>query len=78
MLPGSDRIFSSAEKYNIIILFFWIVNMEEREMPWYWILIILSAIIGPFEAMHALNKARKNREAAEKRKAGPDKANQKG
>ena len=27
-------------------------------MPWYWILIILSAIFGPFEAMHALNKAR--------------------
>jgi len=47
-------------------------------MPWYWILIILSAIVGPFEAMHALNKARKNREAAEKRKAGPDKADQKG
>ena len=37
-------------------------------MPWYWILIILSAIIGPFEAMHALNKARKNREEAEKRR----------
>ena len=38
-------------------------------MPWYWILIILSAIVGPFEAMHALNKARRNREEAEKRKA---------
>ena len=37
-------------------------------MPWYWILIILSAIIGPFEAMHALNKARQNREKAEKRR----------
>ena len=37
-------------------------------MPWYWILIILSAIIGPFEAMHALNKARRNREAAEKKR----------
>ena len=37
-------------------------------MPWYWILIILSAIVGPFEAMHALNKARKNREEAEKKK----------
>lgn len=37
-------------------------------MPWYWILVILSAIIGPFEAMHALNKARRNREAAEKKK----------
>lgn len=32
-------------------------------MPWYWILIILSAIVGPFEAMYALNRARKNREA---------------
>ena len=30
-------------------------------MPWYWILIILSAIVGPFEAMHALNKARSRR-----------------
>ena len=38
-------------------------------MPWYWILIIISAIVGPFEAMHALNKARRNREEAEKRKA---------
>ena len=35
-------------------------------MPWYWILIILSAIIGPFEAMHALNKARRNREEEER------------
>ena len=47
-------------------------------MPWYWILIILSAIVGPFEAMHALNKARKNREAAEKRKNSPDATDQKG
>ena len=38
-------------------------------MPWYWILIIISAIVGPFEAMHALNKARKNREAAERRQS---------
>ncbi len=38
-------------------------------MPWYWILIILSAVVGPFEAMHALNKARRNREEAGKRKA---------
>ena len=37
-------------------------------MPWYWILIIISAIIGPFEAMHALNKARRNRDEAEKRR----------
>lgn len=38
-------------------------------MPWYWILIILSAIVGPFEAMHALNKARRNREERERREA---------
>ena len=37
-----------------------------KSVPWYWILVILSAIIGPFEAMHALNKARRNREEAEK------------
>ena len=37
-------------------------------MPWYWILIIISAIVGPFEAMHALNKARRNRGEAEKRR----------
>ena len=37
-------------------------------MSWYWILIILSAIVGPFEAMHALNKARRNREAAERKR----------
>lgn len=37
-------------------------------MPWYWILVIVSAIIGPFEAMHALNKARQKREEAEKRR----------
>ena len=45
---------------------------ERSIMPWYWILIILSAIIGPFEAMYALNKARRNREAAEKKETGPD------
>ena len=37
-------------------------------MPWYWILVIVSAIIGPFEAMHALNKARQKREEAEKKR----------
>ena len=38
------------------------------QLPWIWILVILSAIIGPFEAMHALNKARRNWEEAEKRR----------
>jgi len=37
-------------------------------MPWYWVLIILSAIVGPFEAMYTLNKARKNRENRRKQK----------
>ena len=37
-------------------------------MPWYWILIIISAILGPFEAMHALNKDRRKREEAEKKR----------
>ena len=37
-------------------------------MPWYWILVIVSAIVGPFEAMHALNKARQKREEAEKKR----------
>lgn len=41
-------------------------------MPWYWILIILSAIFGPFEAMHALNKARKRREEMKKERAQAD------
>ncbi len=38
-------------------------------MPWYWILIIISAIVGPFEAMHALNRARQKREEQQKRKS---------
>jgi len=38
------------------------------KMEWYWILIILSAIVGPFEAMHAVNRARRNREEAEKKR----------
>jgi hypothetical protein len=41
-------------------------------MPWYWILVIVSAIIGPFEAMHALNKARRKREEAEKKRRGKE------
>ena len=41
-------------------------------MPWYWILIILSAIVGPFEAMHALNKARRRREEAQKKTGGKE------
>ena len=49
-------------------------------MPWYWILIILSAIVGPFEAMHALNRARQNRERRmrEERRKAADEAPEKG
>ena len=36
-------------------------------MPWIWMLVILSAIVGPFEAMHAMNKARQNREERQRR-----------
>ena len=39
-------------------------------MPWYWFLIIITAIIGPFEAMHALNKARRKREEALRKQSG--------
>ena len=35
-------------------------------MPWYWILVLISAIVGPFEAMHALNKARQKRKEHQK------------
>ena len=34
-------------------------------MPWYWILIILSVIFGPFEALRAVNRARERRRQAE-------------
>ena len=37
-------------------------------MPWYWIIVIISAVVGPVEAMHAWNKAKRN--AAEKKKDG--------
>ena len=42
--------------------FLWRIGCWGDAMPWYWIVIIISAIIGPFEAMHALNKARRKRE----------------
>lgn len=40
-------------------------------MKWYWILIIVSAVVGPFEAMYALNKAR-NRRGTQKGKQKPE------
>ncbi len=35
-------------------------------MPWWWILVIVSAIVGPFEAMYTLNKAWKKRKQQQK------------
>ena len=35
-------------------------------MPWYWILLIVSVIVGPFDALYLYNKAWKKRQ---KRKA---------
>ena len=38
-------------------------------MPWYWILIIISAVIGPFESYYVINKAlRRKREREQKEK----------
>ena len=31
-------------------------------MPWYWILAIVSVIVGPFEALYVLNKLWKRKE----------------
>ena len=39
----------------------------DEGMPWYWILIIIAAVVGPFEALYTLNKARRNREERQKR-----------
>jgi len=33
-------------------------------MPWYWILVVISVIVGPFEALHAVNRARERRDKA--------------
>lgn len=38
-------------------------------MPWYWILLIVSVIVGPFDALYLYNKAWKRRQ---KRKAMED------
>lgn len=43
-------------------------------MPWYWILIIVSAIFGPFEAMHAYNKALQRKQKREQQKRENDDA----
>ena len=38
-------------------------------MAWYWIvLIVLSVAVGPFEAMYAFNKARRQKEDRDRRR----------
>ena len=44
------------------------MHREGMEMPWIWILVILSAVVGPFEAMYALNRARRKREERKPRR----------
>ena len=36
-------------------------------MPWYWIVVIVSAVVGPFEAMYAYYRAKKRLEEARAR-----------
>ncbi len=36
-------------------------------MPWYWILIIASAVIGPFEAYYVINKALQRKRGRDKK-----------
>ena len=36
-------------------------------MPWYWIVVIVSVIVGPFEALHVYNQAVKRRQAREQK-----------
>ena len=41
-------------------------------MPWYWIVLIISAIVGPFEAMYAWNRAKtKMKENKKDRESDP-------
>ncbi|MBQ6257057.1 MAG: hypothetical protein IJJ60_10755 [Clostridia bacterium] len=38
-------------------------------MPWYWILIIISAIVGPFESYYVINKALRRKRERERKAA---------
>ena len=40
-------------------------------MPWYWLVIILSLVIGPFDALYLLNKAWKKQKDRQKREENP-------
>ena len=42
-------------------------------MPWYWIVIIISVIVGPFEALRAYNKLLKRREERQRMDESMDK-----
>ena len=35
-------------------------------VPWYWIVLIISVIVGPFDAIYLYNKARQRRERKKK------------
>ncbi len=38
-------------------------------MPWYWILIIVCAVIGPFESYYVINKALRRKKEREQKAA---------
>lgn len=38
-------------------------------MPWYWFLIIISAVVGPFESYYIINKALRRKKEREQREA---------
>ena len=42
-------------------------------MPWYWILIIVSAVIGPFESYYVIHKALQRKKERERKRAEKDK-----
>lgn len=46
-------------------------------MPWYWILIIVSAVIGPFESYYVINKALRRKRELEHKAAEKEIENQK-
>ena len=46
-------------------------------MPWYWILIIISAVIGPFESYYVINKALRRKKEREQKAAEKEMENQK-
>ena len=44
-------------------------------MPWYWIVLIISVIVGPFETLYAYNKAmerKRRRDALSRRRGASD------